>query len=318
LDKIEWIIADDGTDPIENTLKKIKIPFKYNYIRHEKMTLGKKRNLLYSKCKGEYIINMDDDDYYPPERIEHAIRTLQSNRSFLIAGSSTMYTYFSNEKKVFICGPYGKNHCTAATMAFHRSLLDFAECDDKSHISEEKYFLNDYKTPVIQLDPRKTIVVLAHTQNTCDKSHLLKDPMGCGVTPTDLTINDLITSRRTRDKFLSATIEAETYEYGDLSHKGETKEAVDGIIAQSEAKKRKILTDMIIKHTEEGKISTESLRSFLENSSNTYTTSLLESKNALIDKLFNRIKILKEENERYRNTFNVIKQQEEENKKNKS
>ena len=39
---------------------------------------------------------MDDDDYYPPERISHAVSTLQKNPKALCAGSSTMYIYFKH------------------------------------------------------------------------------------------------------------------------------------------------------------------------------------------------------------------------------
>ena len=65
--KMEWIIIDDGTDPIEDMVKthrSVKY-FKYD----EKMTLGKKRNIMHKKSCGDIIVYMDDDDYYPPNRI---------------------------------------------------------------------------------------------------------------------------------------------------------------------------------------------------------------------------------------------------------
>ena len=60
-DRIEWIIIDDGTDPIEDLIKDIP-QIKYFYY-DEKMVLGKKRNLMHTKCSGDIIIYMDDDDY---------------------------------------------------------------------------------------------------------------------------------------------------------------------------------------------------------------------------------------------------------------
>ena len=93
-DKIEWIIVDDGTDKIEDLVSHIPQVkyFKYN----EKMSLGKKRNITNEKARGDIIIYMDDDDYYPPERISHAVTTLQKNPKALCAGSSTMYMYFKH------------------------------------------------------------------------------------------------------------------------------------------------------------------------------------------------------------------------------
>ena len=72
-DRIEWIIIDDGTDPIKDLVANIP-QVKYYYYQ-EKMLLGKKRNLMHKKCSGDIIIYMDDDDYYPPERISHAVKT---------------------------------------------------------------------------------------------------------------------------------------------------------------------------------------------------------------------------------------------------
>ena len=65
--RIEWIIIDDGTDPIKDLVK--DIPQVKYYYYEDKMELGKKRNLMHSKCSGDIIVYMDDDDYYPPERI---------------------------------------------------------------------------------------------------------------------------------------------------------------------------------------------------------------------------------------------------------
>jgi glycosyltransferase involved in cell wall biosynthesis len=114
-DKIEWLIVDDGTDKIEDLvthIPQIKY-FKYD----EKMTLGKKRNLMHSFCKGDIIIYMDDDDYYPPERVSHAVEMLEKNKNYLIAGSSELHIYFRKQNKIFQCGPYKENHSTAACFA---------------------------------------------------------------------------------------------------------------------------------------------------------------------------------------------------------
>ena len=85
-DRMEWIIIDDGCDHIEDLVSDIS---GVNYFKYdEKMTLGKKRNLMHEKSKGEIIVYMDDDDYYPPERVSHAVNMLRSNKKALCAGSS--------------------------------------------------------------------------------------------------------------------------------------------------------------------------------------------------------------------------------------
>ena len=124
-DKIEWIIVDDGTDKIEDLVTHIP---QVKYFKYDtKLTLGKKRNISNEKAKGEIIIYMDDDDYYPPNRISHAVQMLQKNPEALCAGSSLMYIYFKHIGKMYAFGPYGLNHSTAATFAFRRDLLEITE-----------------------------------------------------------------------------------------------------------------------------------------------------------------------------------------------
>ena len=43
---------------------------------------------------------MDDDDYYPPERVSHAVEMLQSHPKALCAGASVLHTYFKEIDKI--------------------------------------------------------------------------------------------------------------------------------------------------------------------------------------------------------------------------
>ena len=171
-EKMEWIIIDDGTDKIEDLVKNIP---QVKYFKYDtRMTLGKKRNLMHEKALGQYIIYMDDDDFYPPERVQHAVDTLKNNPSYLIAGSSEMYIYFKHVNKMYQFGPYGPNHSTAATFAFKKKLLDITCYDEKNTFGEEQHFLKNYTIPFVQLDVLKTILVFSHEHNTLDKKQLLE------------------------------------------------------------------------------------------------------------------------------------------------
>ena len=170
-DRMEWIIIDDGTDPVEDLIAshpRVKY-FKYD----AKMTLGKKRNLLHEKSRGEILVYMDDDDYYPPKRVSHAVDMLVSHPEALCAGSSEIYIYFKHIKQMKRFGPYGPNHATAGTFAFKRKLLKQHKYNDDACLAEERAFLNDYTVPFVQLDPMKVILVFSHEHNTFDKRKLL-------------------------------------------------------------------------------------------------------------------------------------------------
>ena len=199
-DRLEWIIIDDGTDKVEdmflplmNTTQCEEQKYTVKYFKYDtKMTLGKKRNLAHEKCSGDIILYMDDDDYYPPERITHAVETLQQNPNALCAGSSTMFIYFKHINKMYKFGPYGPCHSTAATFAFRKALLKETSYDNDACIAEEKKFLKNYTIPFVQLDPMKTILVFSHNHNSFDKKMLLKDGTNQYVNKSKISPEDFI------------------------------------------------------------------------------------------------------------------------------
>jgi len=200
-DRLEWIIIDDGTDKIEDLVKHIEQVKYYGY--DEKMMLGKKRNLMHEKTKGEIIVYMDDDDYYPPQRIEHAVNMLNTHPSALCAGASEIYIYFKHIDKMIQFGPYGPNHATAGTFAFKRELLKDNRYNDDAALAEEKGFLKNYTVPFVQLEPKKTILVFSHIHNTFDKKTLLENPHPNFVKPTEKTIEDFIKEPDLKDFYLN-------------------------------------------------------------------------------------------------------------------
>ena len=173
-DRLEWIIIDDGTDSIEDLVAGIPKVKYFGY--KKKMSLGEKRNLMHEKATGSILVYMDDDDYYPPNRVSHAVETLERSPHALCAGSSEMYIYFKHIHKMIQFGPYGPNHATAATFAFRRELLNQTKYDDDAAVGEEKQFLKNYTIPFVQLDPMKTILVFSHVHNSFDKKMLLDKP----------------------------------------------------------------------------------------------------------------------------------------------
>ncbi len=171
---MEWIVVDDGTDPVGDLFEGVP---GVKYIRvEEKMKLGRKRNFMHEKSKGEIIVYMDDDDFYPPDRVNHAVNKLRGVPRALCAGSSIIYIYFNDTQNIWQFGPYGPNHATAGTFAFKRELLKETRYDDEAELAEEKKFLKNYTIPFVQLNPMKSILVFAHDANTFDKSRLLDNP----------------------------------------------------------------------------------------------------------------------------------------------
>jgi glycosyltransferase involved in cell wall biosynthesis len=203
-DRMEWIIIDDGSDRVEDLFAEAAktIP-NIKYIAHdEKLLIGQKRNLLNDATKGDIIVAMDDDDYYPPERVSHVVQKFAQKPQVELAGSSEMLLFFTVDKKIFRIGPYSPTHATNGTIAYRKSYLSSHRYNEIQTHAEEKSFLDDYKNPMIQLDPMKTILVMCHSDNTFDKSGLRKgnNPL---IKETTIKVRDIIADRSLRDFYTS-------------------------------------------------------------------------------------------------------------------
>lgn len=174
-ERIEWVILDDGTEPIWEIVAPYEKTMNIRYIRsEEKMTIGAKRNRLHKEARGEILVNMDDDDYYYPERVKHAVMTIIGRKANLV-GSSCNTLYFTDDKSVWEVGPYGLNHGTFGTMAYTKKYAMEHPCDETVAFAEEIQFTNTYKEPLVQLDYRKVMIVMCHKENTFSKNKLRTD-----------------------------------------------------------------------------------------------------------------------------------------------
>jgi glycosyltransferase involved in cell wall biosynthesis len=178
-DRMEWIILDDGTDKVGDLFAKAKadgLNIRYEALPDGiKLPIGAKRNRLNEMAKGEIVVCWDDDDYYPPERVKKAVAKLRSvpNQKVPMVGSTILHLFFSDRDEIWSIGPYGQNHCTNGTMAYWRSYFGKNRYDDTADKAEEKKFLCDWQTPVLQLQSEETMLVVCHAHNTFDKRILL-------------------------------------------------------------------------------------------------------------------------------------------------
>lgn len=213
LDRMEWVIIDDGQDSIKdiidpylddkNTNKGLR--FRYYYFK-EKIKLGKKRNLLNEYAQGEIIVCLDDDDYYPPQRVSHAVNQLEKKKNFLIAGSSILYYYYNHIKKIYQYGPYGPYHATNGTFAYRKEYLKNHCYEDDAEKSEESFFTNNFSEPLIQLDTYKTILCIVHNNNTFDKVHILDKPEYLNKLSTH-KLKQFVKDKKLRDFYTEINIE---------------------------------------------------------------------------------------------------------------
>jgi glycosyltransferase involved in cell wall biosynthesis len=207
-ERMEWIVLDDGADSVEDLFTAAaaakKIP-NLRYIRSpEKQVIGAKRNRLNEEARGEIIVAMDDDDYYPPERVAAVVKAFRANPKIELAGSSEVYMYYSDVKQIYKLGPYNANHATNGTMAWRKQYALTHRYDDTVTHAEEKSFLENYKHPMIQLDPFKVMLVMSHSENTFDKTSMREQENNPFVKKTVMKLRDFIKDKGLRDFFAGA------------------------------------------------------------------------------------------------------------------
>ncbi|HCQ7754735.1 glycosyltransferase family 2 protein [Citrobacter sp. 50677481] len=188
-EKRELVILDDSAQSNADLIAMMVDPACPNvrYIHsEERLVLGQKRNMLNELAKGEYILCFDDDDYYPPNKISHQVAQMQENNA-LFSGTDRLYIWYSHLNKIYLTHAFGPRHALNGTFGFHRNFLKKHRYDDTATRAEETSFLNGFTTPVLQIDPKQSILCISHSHNTYDKDFVMSTS-----TPVDLTIEDFV------------------------------------------------------------------------------------------------------------------------------
>ena len=179
---IEWVIVEGSKtqEEIEKSSLQIKNVIAINmlnlsiiYIENSNYNtpLGKLRNIGNNTCKGDITVCMDDDDYYPKNRVKHAVEQLANSKA-LIAGCSRLILYDYNLDKAYQSIGYGKYHSTNACMAWKKAYLKTNSHDETKTFAEEQSFTKNFTEKLIQLDPQSTIIASSHNLNTFNKKKL--------------------------------------------------------------------------------------------------------------------------------------------------
>lgn len=176
---LEWVIvegskSDEDAQKNADFIKSLntRVPVVYIPRTDPPAKLGELRNRGNTACKGDITVVMDDDDYYPAERIAHAVEKL-SKTGAEIAGCSAMYIYDYFLESLYKFREFGPYHSTNNCMAWKKSYLEKNKHAPEKESGEEASFTLEFKNPMVQLDPAKTIVVSSHNENTYNKRELL-------------------------------------------------------------------------------------------------------------------------------------------------
>ena len=181
---MEWIVFDDGQEDTEHLFLEADLT-NVRYIKKAtKLPMGAKLNMLKNAAVGDITVVMDDDDYYPPERVASVVRAFEANPGIELAGCSLVYTYFTDTNEICALGPYHDRHALNCTLAWLSSYN--GRYDDAEPCAVESAFLKGFTQPMIQLEPRQTILHIVHGSNT------FREKRKVSRTKTQLSLADVV------------------------------------------------------------------------------------------------------------------------------
>ncbi len=176
---IEWVIvegsstkeqADENAGHVE-ALRSLCTRCPIVYLPFSGNKLGELRNMGNRACQGDITVCMDDDDYYFPTRVEHAVNKL-SKSPYLIAGCSDKYMYDYCLDMMVKFKDFGPYHSLNDCMAWKKEYLLTHAHDPELSRGEEASFTKDFTEPMVQLDPNHCIVSSSHRFNTYNKKEI--------------------------------------------------------------------------------------------------------------------------------------------------
>lgn len=183
LKKVEWIIVDDSeseNEPKDKTeffkshpLNQQLHTLRYIYLS-KKLSIGHKRNICKNLALGEYLVHMDDDDFYSEKYLE-LIEYVFTHASEDVIGASKIAFVFPDSPHLVENIPLSMGpHQTCGGIMSYRS--DYAlqnNYNSYNKYAEEKEFLNGFFTPIFQIkDTMHYNLALCHSANTVDKKRV--------------------------------------------------------------------------------------------------------------------------------------------------
>ena len=167
-DRLEWIILDDGEKSIEDLIPRDKrITYKYMSDVNNRLPIADKRNKLVEMANHDYIVFMDDDDFYTPENLIARIKSLlkYQKEGVECVGCKEVASYDLNAEMVASCSN-GDEYLTESTLAFTKSFWLEKKFLKGVKASEYKSFL-EYRQHKVRAIPFQFVsIALTHGCNS--------------------------------------------------------------------------------------------------------------------------------------------------------
>ena len=172
-DKIEWIILNNGTEDLTDILPD-DYRIKYLTVEPNKYTIGELRNICIENCNNDYIIYMDDDDYYHPNSVKARIQSLlkYKNQGIECVGCSKI-GFFNIMNGENIITSNGENYLGEASMA-HTKEFWLKRKYNNDIIGEYKNFLIYRQDKIMNIPYDFIMIAINHNVNSTGDNRVKK------------------------------------------------------------------------------------------------------------------------------------------------
>lgn len=179
LASIEWVVVDDSAQSFADWFYTCSLQRRLHRITYVhlpyKVTIGCKRNLVKTLATGQYLIHMDDDDYYAPNYVETMMQMFASKDQPTLLGATTIYLMFPDSLYLYKSGPFRQNHSCAGAMSYTKAYANTHHFDNRATSREEPSFIQN--NSMMQITNIYNInMVFVHANNTVSKDHLKRQP----------------------------------------------------------------------------------------------------------------------------------------------
>lgn len=176
MERVEWIIVDDSTEPMKDILPNNK-QIRYFYLDPKEKTsesafpttIAAKRNYAVSLATNNIILHMDDDDFYYPYSLFIRTKILLTTE-YQCVGCNDYGVYHLIDNYSFLLK---SRYLSEASMGYYKSFWEQRHFEDHP-LGEGAHFLRGRRSKVITIPFEYNIVAITHGSNYTGKFRELK------------------------------------------------------------------------------------------------------------------------------------------------
>ena len=163
---LEWVVVDNGSDPIQDLLPQDP---RIRYIRLPGLRLrhGTLMNRAMESSTAPVAIVWDDDDWYAPDRVSRQAGPL-GEAGIDICGTGRLYYYLHGQQKAYVYRNLTKRPWLAAP-AFRRSVWEAGRFDDLPQGADTSFQRRIPPERHRDLDDLGLLVSAIHPRNAAPK-----------------------------------------------------------------------------------------------------------------------------------------------------